>query len=131
MLNERNNFDTLDILAAAIGMVIAFSLLPVPADRGTERIVVCLSILVIVTIKRMWFPPRPANPDSSRLLRMGYLFIAISGTACVALAFVGIFLDVSELRVPTVFILLLGGGTSLLLIAAFLDFRFLKRLRVS
>ena len=50
-MSDRNNFDTLDILAGAIGVAFAFIVLPFPADRGTERIVVGISVLLMVAIK--------------------------------------------------------------------------------
>lgn len=126
MLNDKNNFDTLDILAAAVGVVFAFIVLPQPSVHSTERIVVSLFVLAAVFVKRYCFPTKRANPNSSRGLRMAYLFIALIGTVCAGLALLGLFIDIQELREPEVTKTLLGSGVVLLTVATFIDSRWLK-----
>jgi len=125
-MDERNNFDTLDILAGAIGVAIGFMLLPFPADRLTERIVVGISVFIMVVIKRCFFPTKQANPDSKASIRMGYLLIALVGTVCLALALLGIFSDLQEFSDPSIIEILLGVGITLLLIATMIDRLWLK-----
>lgn len=126
-MDEKINFDTLDILAAAIGAVIAFSLLPVPADRGTERVVVGLSVLAMVIVKRFFITTKQPNPNSKASVRLVYLFIALVGTVCVALPTVAMFVDsMAEFREGGVFKTLLVFGIALLLIATYIDRRLLK-----
>lgn len=125
-MSDQNNFDTLDILAGAIGVALAFMLLPFPADRLTERIVVGLSVFVMVIIKRYFFPTKVANPDSKASIRMGYLLIALIGTVCLALALLGIFSDLQEFSNPAVIEILLGVGIVLLIVATFIDRLWLK-----
>ena len=125
-MSDKNNFDTLDILAAAIGLVLAYTLLPQPVDRGTERVVVVLSMLALVTIKRFCIPTKAANPNSNTGVRMAYLFIALFGTACMGLALIAIFADLVEFREPGVTELLLGSGIALLIVASIIDNRWLK-----
>ncbi len=126
IMDERNNFDTFDILAAAIGVVFAFMLLPQPVDRLTERIVVPLSMLAAVTIKRLCFPTKEANPDSKTSIRMVYLFIALTGTVCMGLALLAIFADLQEFSTPSVIKIMLGSGIVFLIVATLIDRRWLK-----
>lgn len=100
--------------------------MPFPADRLTERIVVGLSVFIMVVIKRCFFPTKVANPDSNVGIRMAYLFIAIAGTIFLALALLGIFADLQEYSEPVVIETLLGFGIVLLLIATFIDRKWLK-----
>ena len=126
-MGDRNNFDTLDILAGAIGVTFAFMLLPQPVDRFTERVVVPLSMLAMVTIKRFFFPTKEANPDSNTGVRMAYLFIAIAGTIASGLALLARFADLQDFSDPAVIENLLGVGIALLFFATFIDRRWLKR----
>ncbi len=126
-MDDKINFDTLDILAVAVGVVFAFSLLPVPADRGTERIVVGLSTFAMVTVKRFFITTKKPNPNSTAGIRFVYLFIALVGTICVGLPVVAMFVDsMSEFREGGVFIAMLGFGVVLLLIATYIDRQLLK-----
>lgn len=126
-MNDRINFDTLDILAAAIGLIIAFSLLPVPADRNTERIVVGLSVLAMVSVKRFFVKTKQPNPHSKAGIRFAYLFIALVGTVCIALPLLAIFVDsMAEYREGGVSQTMLGFGITLLFIATWIDRRLLK-----
>jgi hypothetical protein len=126
-VDDKINFDTLDILAVAIGVVLAFSLLPVPADHGTERIVVGLSALAMVTINRFFITTKKPNPNSKAGVRLAYLFIALVGTVCVGLPLLALLFDsMAEFREGGVIKTMLGFGISLLLIATYIDRRFLK-----
>jgi polyferredoxin len=125
-MDDQLNFDTLDILAAAVGVVIAFMLLPFPADRLTERIVVPLCALAVVTIKRFVIRTKQPNPDSSTSVRLVYLLIAIVGTICLGLALLAIFIDLQEFSEPEIIEVLLGSGIIMLIIATFIDRRWLK-----
>jgi len=126
-VEDRINFDTLDILAAAIGVICAFSLLPFPAERGTERTVVGLSVFAMVAVKRFLITTKKPNPNSNAGIRLAYLFIAFIGTVCVGLPLVAIFVDsMTEFREGGVVKVMLGFGIILLLIATFIDRRLLK-----
>jgi hypothetical protein len=126
-VDDKINFDTLDILAAAIGVVLAFSLLPVPAHHGTERTVVGLSVLAMVTIKRLFITTKKPNPNSKGGIRFAYLFIALVGTICVGLSLLALFVDsMAEFRVGGVTETMLGFGIFLLLVATYIDRRLLK-----
>ncbi len=57
------NFDTFDVLAAGLGVIAAFSVLPVHGDRHTERIVVALSAFFAVAVKRKIVLTLTPNPD--------------------------------------------------------------------
>jgi hypothetical protein len=114
-MDEPINFDTLDIVAVAIGVVFAFSILPVPANRGTERIVVCLSALAMVTVKRYFITTKKANPNSKAGIRLAYLFITLVGTVCVGLPLVVIFADsMTEYRDGGVIKVMRSSGISYL-----------------
>ncbi len=125
-MSDRNNFDTLDILAAAIGVALAFMMLPFPSDRTTERVVVGISVFLMVVIKRCIFPTKTANPESKASTRMAYLLIALIGTACLALALLGIFAGLEEFSKPAVIEILLSVGIALLVVATFIDRSWLK-----
>lgn len=126
-MSDRLNFDTLDILAAVAGVAFAFFLLPFPAERNTERIVVGLSALAAVTLKRFFIKTKKSNPDSKPGVRLAYLFLALVGTVCLALPLLAIFDDsMAEYREGLVFNTLLGLGITLLVIATCIDQRFLK-----
>lgn len=125
-MNDKLNFDTIDILFAAIGGFVALSILPFPADRLIERIVVPLSMLLMVTIKRFLFPTKLPNPDARGILRMTYLLIAFVGTAFLGLALLAVYLDLAEFREPRARNALLLIGALLLSVATLIDKRFLK-----
>jgi len=125
-MNDKNNFDTLDILAAAVGLALAFTLLPQRVYYGIEETVVVELILAAVTIKRFCFPTKSANPNSHAGIRMVYLFLALFGAACMGLALFAIFVGYEELRVPGVIELILGAGVVLLALATVIDRRWLK-----
>lgn len=126
-MDDRFNFDTLDILAAAIGIVFAFSILPFPVDRFTERTVVGLSVVAMIGGKRLFLTTKKANPDSTAIIRLAYLFIALVGTVCVGLPLLAIFVDsMTEYREGMVIEGMLSLGITLLLIATYIDRRLLK-----
>ena len=126
-MNDKLNFDTVDILAGAIGAFIAFSVLPISSDRGTERIVVGLSVLLMVTIKRMFVPTKSSNPESSLIIRFLFLFIALIGTGFIVLALLGILGGVQEFREPMIKNAMFITGIFLLSIATLIDSKYLKR----
>jgi FtsH-binding integral membrane protein len=125
-MDDKLNFDTLDVLAAAIGVVIAFMILPNPVDRMTERIVVPLCMLAIVTLKRFFIRTREPNPESNTSIRMIYLLIAIIGTICMGIALLAMVADLQELNQPDIVEVMLGSGIALLIVATFIDRRWLK-----
>ena len=125
-MDDQLNFDTLDILAVAMGAGFAFSLLSLPADRGTERIVVGLSVLAMVTLKRYFIKTKQPNPNSNAGIRLAYLFIALVGTVCVGLPLIAMLADFRNEFREGVIEALLGSGIVLLLIATYVDRKLLK-----
>ena len=125
-MSDKLNFDSLDILAAGLGAIAAFSVLPVPGERNTERIVVGISVFLAVAIKRKFVPTLSPNPSSSILLRLSFLLIALVGACLLGLVFidnvfnVGIFPNPSQENYATFF------GMFLMVIATFIDRRYLK-----
>lgn len=121
---DKSNFDALDILAGAIGLVLAFVVLGSSADRGTERLVVVVCVAAAVAIKRLLIRTRSAKANSSVVVRMCYLFVAFTGTACVGLALLATFAGVDELAGAAEY--LAGSGAVLLILAAVVDSVWLK-----
>ena len=123
---EKMNFDSLDVLAAALGMIAAFSVLPAQSDRHTERIVVPLSMFFAVVLKRKIVPTLAPNPDSGFKARLTFLLTSLIGTCLLGMAFIdkffvlGMFPNASQ----SFYAILLG--TALLVVATVIDRRYLK-----
>ena len=125
-MRDQLNFDTLDILAAALGAIAAFSVLPVDGDRSTQRIVVCISVFFTVAAKRKFVPTLTPNPDSSFQLRFVFMLISLIGACFFGMAFIdkvfdlGMFPNASQRNYAVLF------GVVLLAMANFIDRRYLK-----
>ena len=133
MDGERYNYDTLDIMAACLGGVLALALVPFEMNWTTERIVVPSVAFVFVLIKRWLVPTMRPRGDSSRLVRLIYLFFAIVGTALAGGGMALAVLDVPDLERPMagmpegwLMMSLLGAGCTLLGIATAMDRAWLK-----
>ncbi len=122
----KMNFDSLDVLAAGLGLIAAFSVLPVQPDRHTERIVVPLAMFFTVVLKRKIVPTLAPNPDSGLKARFAFLLTSIVGACLLGMVFIDQFFDVrmfSNSRQSFYAILL---GLSLIVVATVIDRRYLK-----
>lgn len=120
------NFDTLDVLAAGLGVIAAFSVLPVQGDRHTERIVVALSVFFAVAVKRKIVPTLAPNPDSSFQSRFVFMLTSFLGAGLLGMVLidklfvVGIFPNSSQSIYATLV------GIALMVVATVIDWRYLK-----
>ena len=126
-MSDKLSIDTLDILAAAAGLACGLILLPADAALSSERILVGICIFIAVSAKRLLIETKPDNPHANRFVRMTYLFIAIIGTGCCALALLGVYGNVEEFNTPHVINGLTLTGGAMLIVAAIIDYRWLKR----
>lgn len=116
----------MDVLAAGLGVIAAFSVLPVHDDRHTERIVVPLAVFFAVAVKRKIVPTLPPNPDSSFQSRFVFMLTSFLGAGLLGMVLVerlfvvGIFLNASQSTYATLV------GTALMLVATVIDWRYLK-----
>ena len=126
VLRDQLNFDALDILAAALGAIAAFSILPVDGDKSTQRIVVCISVFITVAAKRKFVPTLNPNPDSSFQLRFVFMLTALIGACFLGMALIdklfvlGMFPNSSQRNYAMLF------GAVLLALANLIDRRYLK-----
>ncbi len=122
----KMNFDSLDVLAAGLGLIAAFSVLPVQPDRHTERIVVPLAMFFAVVLKRKIVPTLAPNPDASFPLRFVFMLTSFVGACLLGMAFIdklfvlGMFLNSRQ----SLYAILLG--LALLVVATVIDWRYLK-----
>ena len=133
MFGERYNYDTLDIMAACLGGVLAFALVPFEMNWATERLVVPGAAFACILMKRRLVPTMPPRRDSSRLARLIYLWVAIVGTALAGGGMALAMFDVPEFEQPVaglpegwLMMSLLASGGVLLGIATAMDRAWLK-----
>lgn len=126
-MSDKLNFDSLDILAASLGVIAAFAILPVPGDRATERITVVILVFLAVAVKRKFVPTLSPNPSSSALARLSFLLIALVGACLLGLVFIDTVFNVGAFpnASPRNYAALIG--IVLLVMATFIDRRYLKQ----
>lgn len=125
--------DTADVLAVTVGGLAGLWLLPAEAGWWTERVVVPLCALAVLTAKRSVLPTLPPRPDVHPVTRLGFLFLSILGSVSalggLALVFVEVpDLDAVALGWPQARVCrsVLFSGGALLAAATVLDRLFLK-----
>ena len=120
------NFDTFDVLAAALGVIAAFSVLPIQGDRHTERIVVGLSVFFALAVKRKIVPTLAPDPDSGFPLRFAFMLSSMVGACFLGMVFIDKLFVLGMFPNSTQSNCAMLVGVVLLAVATVIDRRYLK-----